>query len=205
MTNKIVEKFMCCLLFVVLFTTAIYSQSVLPIGSSLPLSDKGMEEVSGRSLSLNDIAEENGLVVIFLSNTCPWVLRLQDRLNALADFADQNDIGLVALNPNEGYRDRGDNLEEMIKHTEKAEYDFPYLLDEDHLIADAFGATRTPEIFLFDQNLELVYTGAFDDNALNANGVKDSHLQIAIEALISGSEVLSSQTNPVGCSIKRTS
>lgn len=188
-----------------LMTTNSYAQTPLAIGSSLPLGSVGMEDVSGRSFSLNDISDRNGLLVIFASNTCPWIQRMESRINELSEFTDENDIGMVALNPNEGYRERGDNLEEMVKHADKSDYQFPYLLDESHQIADAFGASRTPEVFLFNGDMELVYSGAIDDNANNANGVQRSYTRQAIDAILTDTETQPTRSRPVGCSIKRGS
>lgn len=179
------------------------AQNKLPIGSELPMADVGMEDVTGRNLSLNGIADENGLLVLFNSNTCPWVLLWQDRILELSVFTDENNIGMVALNSNEGYRDRGDALEDMIKHAEKAAYDFPYLLDENHVIADAFGASRTPQVFIFNGELQLVYKGVIDDNANNANRVENSFAMQAMEAMLGGQTVQTSTSRLVGCTIKR--
>ncbi len=192
------------LMFVICTSGQATAQTVLPVGSSLPLPDQSMEEVSGRNLSLSNLTKENGLLVIFSCNTCPWVLRWQDRMLSLASLADENNIGIVALNSNEAYRDRGDDLEDMIKHAEKAGYNFPYLLDEGHIMADVFGATRTPQVFLFNADLELVYTGAIDDNANNANGVRNFYVQKAIEAILTGAVIETPSSALVGCTIKRT-
>ena len=192
--------------FVLAITSTIgFAQTPLAIGSTMPLGDVGMEDVSERSLSLNDISEENGLMVLFISNTCPWVLHYEEIILEISNYAEQNDIGVVALNPNEGYRERGDNMEEMIKHADKIDYGFPYLLDENHQIADAFGARRTPEIYLFNSESTLVYRGAIDDKTIDPNGIQTSHLRLAIDSILSGESVATSTTPLVGCTIKRAS
>lgn len=194
---------LCIFTLMIFSSTGSVAQSLLPIGSTLPLENRSMVEVSGRNLSLNDLAKENGLLVIFTCNTCPWVHRLQDRLIAVSEFANENDIGVAALNPNEGYRERGDDLGEMIKHADKAGYSFPYLLDKNHELADAFGATRTPEVFLFNANKELIYKGSIDDNPNSANSVQDSYLRNAMEAMLIGSSIQTTTSRLVGCTIKR--
>ncbi len=205
MNLKPMQKAFTVLLVCLGLSTIAYAQSPITIGSQLPMGDEGMEEITGRNLSLNNIAEGNGLLVVFTSNTCPWVRRWQGRMRDIANIANDNNIGMVAINPNEGYRDRGDSLDDMIKHADKADYNFPYLLDEDHKIADAFGATRTPEVFLFNADLELFYRGAIDDNANSANGVQNAYVQLAIEAMVSGNELQINTSNVVGCTIKRSS
>lgn len=177
----------------------------LAIGSTAPMLDQEVEDVSGRTLTLNQVARSNGLLVIFSCNTCPWVMRWEDRYPVVSDLARTNDIGMIALNPNERYRNRGDGMEDMIKHARKADYDFPYALDKDHVIADAFGATRTPHVYLFNSEMELVYVGAIDDNARDASAVQEFYLKNAIEQMVSGNELNRAKTKSLGCSIKRVS
>lgn len=182
-----------------------YQQKEIPIGSKAPMVDHKMQDVSGRSISLAEAAQENGLLVIFSCNTCPWVMRWEDRYQDVSQMARANNIGMIALNPNEDYRDRGDGMDDMIKHARKAGYDFPYVLDKDHLIADAFGATRTPHVYLFNGDMELVYVGGIDDNANNAASVKDYYIKDAMDQLVSGQELSKPNTKPLGCTIKRVS
>ena len=102
--------------------TSIVAQDIqqLPLGSTLPLGDVQMEDISGRNLSLNEVKGDNGLLVIFSCNTCPWVIKWEDRYPVVQELATVNDIGIILLNPNEDYRDKGDGMEDMILHAEKA-------------------------------------------------------------------------------------
>lgn len=177
----------------------------MAIGSKAPLVDHKMQDISGRSLSMGEVAQENGLIVIFSCNTCPWVMRWEDRYPDIYQMARNNKIGMIALNPNEDYRDRGDGMDDMIKHARKAGYDFPYVLDKDHVVADAFGASRTPHVYLFNGDMELVYVGAIDDNANDAASVKDYYIKDAMDQLISGQELSRPNTKSLGCTIKRVS
>ncbi len=202
---KVLQAFFS-IVFVISYVEVYAFQSQgLSIGAKAPMIDHKMQDVSGRSLSLDEIAQENGLLVIFSSNTCPWVMRLQDRYTDISQMIRTNKIGLVALNSNENYRDRGDGMDDMIKHARKAGYDFPYVLDKDHLVADAFGASRTPHVFLFNGDMTLVYVGAIDDNANDAASVKDYYVKDAIDQLISGQELSRPKTKSLGCTIKRGS
>ena len=114
--------------------TNIVAQDIqqLPLGSTLPLGDVQMEDISGRNLSLNEVKGDNGLLVIFSCNTCPWVIKWEDRYPIVQELATVNDIGIILLNPNEDYRDKGDGIEDMILHAEKAGYNLPYVLDKNH-------------------------------------------------------------------------
>lgn len=189
--------------FIMQGTTPAQQKAELAIGAAAPLTDVKMEDVSGRMVSLNDVAGENGLLVVFTCNTCPWVMKWEDRYPMMADLARTNNVGMIALNPNEDYRDRGDGMEDMIKRSKKAGYSFPYVLDKDHKLADAFGATRTPHVYLFNGDMELVYVGAIDDNANDAAAVKEFYIRDAIEQMIAGESLSKSKTRSLGCSIKR--
>ncbi|RNC86142.1 MAG: thioredoxin family protein [Balneola sp.] len=195
------------LLFLVVFFIGSTGQNPeeLAIGSALPMADHKVEDVSGRSLTLGEVADENGLLVIFSCNTCPWVMKWNDRYPDMSRIAKENKIGMIALNPNEDYRDRGDGMDDMIKYAKKSDYDFPYALDKNHEIADAFGASRTPHVYLFNGEMELVYVGAIDDNANDASAVKEYYIKDAIEQLVAGEELTRSNTKSLGCTIKRVS
>ncbi len=182
-----------------------YQSIELSLGSKAPMIDQRVEDVSGRNLTLNEVTQENGLLVVFSCNTCPWVTKWEDRYSQLSIYTKTNRIGMIALNPNEAYRQRGDGMDEMVKRVKKADYDFPYALDKDHLIADAFGVTRTPQVFLFNNNLELVYVGAIDDNADNLDFVKENYLIDAIDQMIAGESISRKSTKSIGCTIKRSS
>lgn len=187
--------------------TSIVAQDIqqLPLGSTLPLGDVQMEDISGRNLSLNEVKGDNGLLVIFSCNTCPWVIKWEDRYPLVQELATVNDIGIILLNPNEDYRDKGDGMEDMILHAEKAGYKFPYVLDKNHRVADAFGASRTPHVYLFNAEDKLVYVGAIDDNANSAADVEEFYVEDAIEQLSAGQAITRSSTKSIGCTIKRLS
>ena len=187
--------------------TSIVAQDIqqLPLGSTLPLGDVQMEDISGRNLSLNEVKGDNGLLVIFSCNTCPWVIKWEDRYPVVQELATVNDIGIILLNPNEDYRDKGDGMEDMILHAEKAGYNLPYVLDKNHRVADAFGASRTPHVYLFNADDKLVYVGAIDDNANSAADVEEFYIEDAIEQLSEGQAITRSSTKSIGCTIKRLS
>ena len=187
--------------------TNIVAQDIqqLPLGSTLPLGDVQMEDISGRNLSLNEVKGDNGLLVIFSCNTCPWVIKWEDRYPVVQELATVNDIGIILLNPNEDYRDKGDGMEDMILHAEKAGYNLPYVLDKNHRVADAFGASRTPHVYLFNAEDKLVYVGAIDDNANSAADVEEFYIEDAIEQLSAGQAITRSSTKSIGCTIKRLS
>ena len=197
LVKQVVNNTFVFALFVLASATSITAQDIqqIPLGSTLPLGDVEMEDISGRNLSLNGIKGEKGLLVIFSCNTCPWVIKWEDRYPIVQEIAEANDIGMILLNPNEDYRDKGDGMEDMILHAEKAGY-ASYVLDKNHRVADAFGASRTPHVYLFDSEDTLVYVGAIDDNANSATDVEEFYIKDAIEQLSAGQDITQPPQNP---------
>ena len=175
----------------------------LPIGSAIPHADKKMKSVSGKETSFKESAGRNGLLVMFSCNTCPVVGKYQSRTLELGRYAASKDIGFVLLNANEATRDDGESYADMQAYAKEQGYVFNYLIDDHSAMADAFGASRTPEVFLFDKNSLLVYHGAIDDNPNSSGSVSRKHAQVAIDELIAGKDVSTKQTRSVGCGIKR--
>ena len=175
----------------------------LEIKAEMPLMEEELKSVNGFSYSLKTLTEKNGIIVLFTCNTCPFVVKWEDRYKILEDMAKRNNIGLVYVNSNYKKRDGDDSYDEMKKHAKEMNYRFPYLLDEKSKLANAFGAKTTPHIFMFNSNYQLVYKGAIDDNYEDIDKVKEFYLEDAITQLVKGKKIKVSETNPVGCSIKR--
>ena len=175
----------------------------LPIGATMPKGDVKLKDISGKEISLKEAIKENGLLVMFSCNTCPYVIRNQERTREICQFAANKGIGVILLNSNEGSRDGDDSFEEMKLYAKDQKYQWFYAVDRNNELADAFGANRTPECYLFDKAGKLVYHGAIDDNPGNASGVGRKHLKQAIDESVSGKEVSIKTSRSVGCSIKR--
>ena len=175
----------------------------LPIGSPVPKPDLKMKDVSGKTVSLGEVKTPAGLFVMFSCNTCPYVIKNQERTNEICQYARDNGIGVAILNSNEAKRGDDDSYADMQAYAKDQGYGWYYLVDENHVLADAFGANRTPECFLFDGNGKLVYHGAIDDNPSNAGAVSRKHLKMAIDEMKAGKEVSVKESKSVGCSIKR--
>ena len=175
----------------------------LPIGSSIPNPELKMKDIHGKEVSFNDAMSKNGLLVMFSCNTCPVVRGYQPRTNEICKYAEDKQIGVILVNSNEAYRNNGDSYEDMKEYGNKNNYSWYYVVDNNSAMADAFGANRTPECFLFSKDGKLVYHGAIDNNANNSDEVTRKHLNIAIDELLAGKEVSMKETRSVGCSIKR--
>ena len=181
----------------------------LKIGADAPLTNHIMKEVSGKEFSLNDLNQKNGLLIIFSCNTCPFVVGnksmdgWENRYNEVYETCKKNQIGMALINSNEAKRKQGDSFKDMKNHSKKQKYDSPYLLDKNHQLADAFGASTTPHVFLLNNNLKLVYKGAIDDNCGAKKEVKEKWLENALNSLGKGENIENPETRNSGCSIKR--
>jgi thioredoxin-related protein len=175
----------------------------ISIGAKLPLSETKMKDISGRETTLKEAMKSNGLLVMFSCNTCPYVIKNQERTKQICQYAIENNIGVILVNSNEGTRDGDDSFEEMKKYASAQGYKWLYTVDEKSAVADAFGANRTPECFLFNKKEALVYHGAIDDNPSDANNIKRNHLKEAINEMVAGKQIAVNSSRSVGCTIKR--
>ena len=174
----------------------------LEIGSTMPLKDLELADISGKNITLANAKGDAGTLVVFSCNTCPWVIRWEDRYVSLANTYAQKGIGMITVNSNAARFGGEDSLEEMVEHAKNNGYNFPYAQDPESELASAFGATKTPHIYLFNGDDKLVYRGAIDDNAKNAKKVDVPFLANAIDALLAGNPINPQTTKALGCSIK---
>jgi thioredoxin-related protein len=177
--------------------------SEIQIGADLPKAEVKMKDVSGKDLALKEAIKKNGLLVMFTCNTCPYVVKNQERTKAISEYALKNNIGVVLVNSNEAYRTEDDSYEAMKSYAKEQGFKWYYVVDKNSEVADAFGATRTPENFLFNKEGKLVYHGAIDDNPSDASAVKRNHLKEAINELAANKDITVKTSRSVGCGIKR--
>lgn len=196
---------------VFIFPSLTYSQELktLKIGDKAPMHDVKMKNVDSRPVSIGDINNENGYIVIFSCNTCPFVIGgssfdgWEKGYNDIVSKALAARIGVIFVNSNEAKRNDGDGMEDMAKRFKEKSYTAPYVYDEKHQLADAFGAKTTPHVFLFNNNHELIFEGAID-NTWNPKAKKEElYLMNAIDAVATGKRILKPTTPPKGCTIKR--
>ena len=196
------RKSMIWVLPLMLLTAAVADE--LKIGSEMPLAEVKMTDVGGKNVSLKDAMGENGLLVVFSCNTCPWVNAWEDRYISVSKLSQKKGVGMIAINSNEGSRENGDGMDDMQAQAKKAKYDFYYTVDEGSKLASAFGASLTPHIYLFNNKGTLVYRGAIDDNARRPKKVENPWLMDAINAMVAGDKINTTSTKALGCSIKYT-
>ncbi len=181
----------------------------LTIGEEAPLRDYQMKNTDGEYLCLNKLNKENGYLVIFSCNTCPYVIGGQSfegwekEFPSISKAAEEANIGLAFVNSNAAKRREGDGIKDMIQRYSEKNYQNPYLLDSANLLADAMGAKTTPHVFLFDNDHRLVYEGLIDNTWDPREDEKETFLLHAIQALQHGREIKVQKTASKGCSIKR--
>lgn len=185
-----------------LFAAGLGAVRALSLGDGIPMAEVEMAAVDGREVSIQDVAGPKGTLVLFTCNACPWVKAWQARIVEIGNDAVVRGIGVIEINPNDPRKVPEDGFEEMKARAKAAGMKYPYVVDETSAVARAFGATRTPEAYLFDARGRLVYHGTIDDNARDPGAVKERWLRDAVEALTAGRGVQVSETKALGCSIK---
>jgi len=161
-----------------------------------------LKGVDGKMHSLDDYGDGQAVVVVFTCNHCPAAVAYEDRLVELQrDYAEKG-VQLIAINPNEDQGHPTDSYEHMVQRARDKGFNFPYLRDETQDIAKAYGALRTPHVFLLDASRKVVYHGRIDDNVNDPSAVTKQDLRLAIDETLAGRPVSNPVTEPVGCSVK---
>ncbi len=174
----------------------------LEIGARLPLADRAMPTTSGSTTTFGQAMGGRGLAVVFWSNTCPWVKKYEDRVVALAGEYQAAGFGFVAVNANDPVAYPDDNMDAMRQQANAGGYAFPYVSDAGSEAARAFGATRTPQVFLFDAGGTLVYEGTVDDSPSEPAEAEEHYFRDALNQVVAGEPVAVQKTRAFGCTIK---
>ncbi len=180
------------------FTTNVYA---LDIGSPMPKLTEKLQNLNGKESTLDSFAGKKGTLVIFSCNHCPYVKKWAKRMTTIGNRVMSEGFGVVVINSNDAEKYPDDNLAAMNEFAKEHGQKFAYVADRTSNFARTFGATRTPEVFLFDSKGKLAYTGAIDDNP-EVGDVKVRHLDVALAAVAKNEKVPLPTTKSVGCSIK---
>ncbi len=172
----------------------------LKIGSALP--EFNLIGVDNKRYSNDYFTDYKILVLIFSCNHCPYVQAYEERIKSLVSDYKGKGVGLVAINSNDDVGYPEDSFEKMKKRAEEKKFNFPYLRDETQETAKAFGATHTPEFFVFDSERKLRYHGKMDDNWQEEDKVIETYLRDALNELLEKKEVSVPETFSIGCTIK---
>jgi peroxiredoxin len=158
--------------------------------------------VDDQKHKLADYADNEVVIVMFSCNHCPYVRAWEDRMVQIqSDYAGKG-VQFVAINANDTVSHPDDDLSAMKQRAQEKNFNFPYLRDDTQETAKAYGAERTPELFVFDNGGTLRYHGAIDDNYEDPDSVKENYLRAALDAVLEGKAPANAATPPVGCTIK---
>jgi len=176
--------------------------SMLPLGTSAP--DFALSNVvTQREMTMQNVRGPKGLLVMFICRHCPFVKHLEKSLAQLARDYDGKGIGIVAISSNDAANYPDDAPASLAQQAKQLGFAFPYLYDETQDVARAYDAACTPDFFLFDSALRLVYRGQYDASRPgNEIPVTGSDLRAALDAVIAGKTVNPNQHPSVGCNIK---
>ncbi|OGR51430.1 MAG: alkyl hydroperoxide reductase [Elusimicrobia bacterium RIFCSPLOWO2_02_FULL_39_32] len=164
--------------------------------------DFSLPAVDGKNFFLEDLKDKKALILIFSCNHCPYVQAYEDRIIALQKDYAAKGVQVVAINSNDAITYPEDNFENMKKRAKEKKFNFLYLRDDSQSVAKNYGATHTPQIFLFDQKRELQYIGKIDDNWQEPKKVTRNYLRDALDSLLSGKPIKEPETFAIGCTIK---
>jgi peroxiredoxin len=175
--------------------------TMLPLGTSAP--DFSLVNVDAQTVSLADLADAPALLVIFMSNHCPFVIHVADHLAQLAQEYQARGMAIVAIASNDVANYPADSPEQMVAEAEQRGYTFAYLYDETQEVAQAYRAACTPDFFLFDAERQLVYRGQMDSSRPDSGiPITGEDLRAALDAVLVGKQPTADQRPSLGCNIK---
>ncbi|MCF8247716.1 MAG: thioredoxin family protein [Saprospiraceae bacterium] len=180
-----------------------YTESnMLPLGTAAP-EFKLPDTVSGKMLTLKDIAGKAATVIIFSCNHCPYVVHVNPEIVRLANDYLPQGIGFVAISANDAEKYPADAPDKMKVLAQTVGYPFPYLYDETQEVARKYDAACTPDFYVFDKDLRLTYRGRLDDSRPNSGTpLSGRDLRAALDAVLAGNQPVAKQYPSAGCNIK---
>ena len=199
--NKILQISILCALAFTMISMRVHQ--AVQIGDKAP--DFNLKNVDGTMKSPSDYKDAKGLILVFTCNHCPFSQIYESRIIELHNKYAPKGYPVIAINPNDPVVEPDDSFEEMQKRAKTMKYPFDYLVDETQMTAKAYGAARTPHVFIIEKKpgANVVrYIGAIDDNADNAAAANNRYVELAVESLLAGKEVAMPETKAIGCTLK---
>ena len=188
----------------VLFMNA--SEPIAGYGVGDYAKDFKLENIDGKSVSLSDYENAKGFIVVFTCNTCPYAKAYESRIIDLDKNYASKGFPVIAINPNDVTQQPGDSMSEMKKRASNKGYSFPYLRDDSQEVARAFGATKTPHVYVLNREAEgkykVEFIGAIDDSPNDPSDVSETYVEDAINAILTGSTPAITEKRAIGCTIK---
>lgn len=164
-----------------------------------------LKNVDGKKVALSDFSSSKGAIIVFTCNHCPYSVKYEDRIIALHQQFAPKGYPVIAINPNDPVTVPEDSYDQMILRAKEKKFPFPYLVDETQQIAKAYGAKRTPHVYVVTNTKDgskVTYIGAIDDNAADASAAESFFVRDAITALLAGNLPATPLTKAIGCTIK---
>ena len=164
-----------------------------------------LKNVDGRMIGLTEYKAQKGIIVVFTSNHCPFSKAYEDRILALDRKFGPQGYPVLAIMASDVSLYEDDSFDQMQVRARTKNYTFPYLLDDTQSVAKAFGATRTPQVYIVKHSGErfaVEYIGSVDDSPQDAAGVQRAYVDEATTSLLAGRPVVTPLTKAIGCSIK---
>ena len=174
----------------------------------LPLNTKAFDfsllnTVNNKVENLNSLKGEKGTIIMFICNHCPFVIHVNPELVKIANAYQNKGIAFIAISSNDVINYPQDGPELMKQHAKDNKYSFPYLYDETQEVAKAYDAVCTPDFFLFNDDLKLVYRGQLDDSRpRNDKPLDGKDLRNALNCLLNNTPINDIQKTSIGCNIK---
>jgi peroxiredoxin len=176
----------------------------LKIGDKAP--DFNLKSTEGKLISLSGIQGNKGAIVVFTCNHCPFSIAYEDRIIALHKKFSSLGYPVVAINSNDAQKVPEESFKHMKKRAKEKSFPFVYLQDETQETAKAYGATRTPHVFILQREADgtyvLMYIGAIDNNTDDPAAADKKYVENAVNELLLGNTVSLTSTKAIGCSIK---
>ncbi|MCP4695283.1 MAG: thioredoxin family protein [Gammaproteobacteria bacterium] len=176
--------------------------NMLPLGTIAP-DFKLPDTVTGKMADLQSLKSNSATLIMFICNHCPFVKHVQAQLAALADDYQPQGVSFAAISSNDAVGYPEDSPEEMKAAARQLGYSFPYLYDESQETAKSYDAACTPDFYIFDKALKLVYRGQLDDSRPgNGIPVTGKDIRAALDNILAGQTVSEDQKPSIGCNIK---
>ena len=169
---------------------------------NLPIANPEVDDIEGDHRSLDDYADAEALVVMFICNHCPYVHHVEPALLETVRVYGDRGVQFVAICANDAEAYPDDRFEKMAERAEEKGYPFPYLQDTTQDVAKAYQAACTPDFYVFDGDQTLVYRGRYDETRPNSGMPHGEDLHAALDAVVNGGTVPEEQHPSMGCSIK---
>ena len=167
--------------------------------------DFSLKNIDGKMVSLKDMKDAKGFIVVFTCNHCPFSKAYEERIMALDKKFSSEGYPVIAINPNDPSIVEEDSYDNMIKRSTEKKYSFPYLFDQSQETATAYGATRTPHVFVLQKeksDFVVKYIGAIDNNTDEPDKADKKYIDDAVNSLLKGQPVAVTETKAIGCGIK---